>query len=73
MTRRAGLMILLALALGWLAYRTWSPQWLEQWTERAAISDCGHISESEHLDLAQIAERRARCRAMQAEYDRKWN
>ena len=73
MTRRAGLLILLALALGWLAYQTWSPQWLEQWTDRAAIRQCKRMSESEHLDLAQLHARRARCKAMEAAYSKKWD
>ena len=72
MTRRVGLLVLLALATGWLAYQTWSPQWQEQMAERAAIRRCKDIKASEHLDLAQIRERHARCDAMQAAYDRKW-
>jgi hypothetical protein len=72
MTRRLVLLVFLALAAGWLAYQTWSPQWQEQMTERAAIRRCKSIKVSEHLDLTQIQERHALCDAMQAAYDRKW-
>lgn len=72
MTRRLTLLVLLALAAGWLAYQTWSPQWQDQMAERAAIRRCNDIKVSEHLDLTQIRERHARCDAMQAAYDRKW-
>jgi hypothetical protein len=73
MTRRAVLLIFLALALGWLGYQTWSPQWLEQWTDRAAIRQCKQIGENEHLDLDQLHARRARCKAMEGAYDEKWD
>jgi len=72
MTRRLVLLVFLALAAGWLAYQTWSPQWQEQMAERSAIRRCNAIKVSEHLDLSQIQERHARCDAMQAAYDRKW-
>ena len=73
MTLRLGLLILLALTVAWLAYQTWSPQWQEQMADRAAIRHCNQdIKASDHLDLAQIAERHARCDAMQAAYRRKW-
>ena len=73
MTRRAVLLILLALALSWLGYQTWSPHWLEQWTDRAAIRQCKRVGEGENLDLAQLHARRARCQAMEAAYSRKWD
>lgn len=72
MTRRLTLLVFLALAAGWLAYQTWSPQWQEQMADRAAIRQCNDIKVSDQLDLSQIRERRARCDAMQAAYDRKW-
>lgn len=72
MTRRLYLLVFLALTAGWLAYQTWSPQWQQQVADRAAIRQCRDITASDHLDLTQMRERRARCDAMQAAYERKW-
>ena len=72
MTPRTGLLVVLAVAAGWLAYQTWSPHWQEQMADRAVIRQCSAIKVSDHLDVAQIRERHARCDAMQAAYERKW-
>jgi hypothetical protein len=72
MTRRAGLLILLALALAWLAYLTWPPQWRQQAAERAAIAQCRDINPSQDLELKAIQERLAHCDAMEAAFRKKW-
>jgi hypothetical protein len=72
MTRRAGLLMLLAVSLGWLAYQTWPPQWQERIADRAAITRCKKIQQSEHLDVAAIRARLARCEAMEAAFQKKW-
>lgn len=72
MTRRTGLLVLLALAAGWLGYQTWSPQWRERLADGAAIRRCKDIRPEEHLDLAGLRARHARCSAMEAEFKKKW-
>lgn len=72
MTRRAALLLLLAVSLGWLAYQTWPPQWQERLADRAAITRCKDIRKSEHLDVAAIRARHARCAAMEAAFQKKW-
>lgn len=72
MTQRAGLLLLLALTLGLLAYVTWQPRWQEQIADRAAILKCRNIQRSENLDRRALRARHARCEAMEAAFQKKW-
>jgi hypothetical protein len=72
MTRRTGLLVLLLLAVAWLAYQTWPPHWQARAAERAAIDRCKDIKHGEHLSLAEIEQRNQRCRAMEAAFRAKW-
>ena len=73
MNRRTGLLVLLTLALAWLAYETWSPRWQERLADRAAVRRCKDIGRSEHLSVTALHQRHARCEAMEAAYQRKWS
>jgi hypothetical protein len=72
MNQRAGLLLLLALALGLLAYVTWHPRWQEQLAERAALLECRKIKPSENLNRRELRVRHARCDAMEAAFRKKW-
>jgi hypothetical protein len=72
MTRRTGLLVLLLVAAGWLAYRTWPPHWQARAAEQAAIDRCKDIKQSEHLTVAEIEQRHQRCGAMEAAFQAKW-
>jgi len=73
MNRRTGLLVLLTLAVAWLAYETWSPRWQERLADRAAVRRCKDIGRSEHLSVPALHQRHARCDAMEAAYQKKWS
>lgn len=72
MTRTTGLLVLLLLAVGWLAYRTWPPHWQARAADQAAINRCKDIKRGENLSVAEIEQRHQRCKAMEAAFREKW-